>query len=182
MMKRLCSLLLALLLTAGLLTPAALADVETMTVSDEGVELIKDFESYRRFAYEDGGKWYIGYGTLCGQNEFPDGVTPDEAEALMREHMVDMEAKLNSFLKKYSVELEQYQYDALMSLTYNLGTSWINPSYRLCQYLMNGIEDYTEEEVVNAIASWCHIGRTPLHGLAVRRLKEAFLFLSLIHI
>ena len=50
MMKRLCSLLLALLLTAGLLTPAALADVETMTVSDEGVELIKDFESYRRFA------------------------------------------------------------------------------------------------------------------------------------
>lgn len=177
MMKRLCPLLLALLLTVGLLPPAALADVETMTISDEGVALIQDFESYRRFAYEDGGKWYIGYGTLCGRDEFPDGITPDEAEALMRAHMVDMEAKLNSFLKKYDIRLEQHQYDALMSLTYNLGTSWINPAYRLCQYLMNGIDRYSEEEVVNAIASWCHTGRTPVHGLAVRRLKEAFLFL-----
>lgn len=84
MMKRLCPLLLALLLTVGLLPPAALADAETMTISDEGVALIQDFESYRRFAYEDGGKWYIGYGTLCGRDEFPDGITPDEAEALMR--------------------------------------------------------------------------------------------------
>ena len=28
-------------------------------------------------------------------------------------------------------ELEQYQFDALMSLTYNLGTTWINPTLSL---------------------------------------------------
>lgn len=177
MMKRLCSLLLALLLTAGLLTPAALADVENMQVSEEGSELIKDFEGYRRFAYEDGGKWYIGYGSLCEKGDYPDGISEKEAEDLMVHHLMEIDLKLNAFLKKYDIHLEQHQYDALASMTYNLGTSWINPAYRLCQYLMNGIENYTEEEVVNAIASWCHIGRTPLHGLAVRRLKEAFLFL-----
>ena len=177
MMRRFCALLLAALLTAGLLAPGALADREDMSLSDEGVELIKDFEGYRRFAYEDGGKWYIGYGTSCGRDEYPDGVTPEEAEELLRGHAAEMEVKLNTFLKKYDIRLEQHQYDALMSLTYNLGTSWINPSYRLCQYLMDGIDRYSEAEVVNCIATWCHSDRTPVHGLALRRLREAFLFL-----
>ena len=84
MKRRFLSLCLAVLMLLTLLPATAFA-VETMTISDEGVELIKDFEGYREFAYEDGGNWYIGYGTLCERHEFPKGVTEEEAEVLLRE-------------------------------------------------------------------------------------------------
>ncbi len=177
-MKRICSLLLAALLLVGLLPISALADGETMTISNEGVAFIASFEGYRQYAYQDGGKWYIGYGTSCEPGEYPDGVTEEEAEQLLRDHLVDMEAMLNAFLNRYSVELEQHQYDALVSLTYNIGTSWINPAYRLCQYLMGNLPDSTRDDVVNYIGTWCHVGRDVVHGLALRRLQEAYLFLD----
>ena len=176
-MKKICSVLLAVLLLAGALPLRALAAEGDLTTSDAGVAFIAGFEGYRQYAYEDGGAWYIGYGTACGADEYPDGVTEEEAEQLLRETLSEMEKRVNLFLRRYAITLEQYQFDALMSLSYNLGTSWINPSYRLCDYLMKGYENYTEAEMVNAIATWCHVGTTPVPGLVTRRLQEAFLFL-----
>ena len=176
-MKKLCSLFLAVLLAAGVLPLRALAADGGMTTSDAGVDFIIGFEGYRQYAYEDGGSWYIGYGTACEEDEYPDGVTEEEAEQLLRDTLSEMEERVNLFLLRYGISLEQHQFDALMSLSYNLGTSWINPSYRLCDYLMNGYENYTEVEMVNAIATWCHVGTTPVPGLVARRLQEAFLFL-----
>ena len=152
-------------------------DPNRMYISEDGINFIRKFEGYRRFAYPDGGKWYIGYGTLCGKDEYPDGVTEEEAVTIMLRHMESMEDKLNTFLKKYEIKLTQQQYDALMSMTYNVGTGWINPSYRICQYLMDGYEKYSQDEMVNAIGSWCHVSRDVVHGLAIRRVREAFLFL-----
>ncbi len=153
-------------------------DPNRMYISEEGIAFVCEFEGYRQFAYPDGGKWYIGYGTLCEKDQYPDGVTQEEAVTIMLKHMESMEDKLNTFLKKYDIKLSQHQYDALMSMTYNVGTGWINPAYRICQYLMNGYENYTQDEMVNAIGSWCHVGKDAIHGLAVRRVREAFLFLT----
>jgi len=157
--------------------PEEVRDPNRMYISDEGIAFICSFEGYRQYAYPDGGKWYIGYGTLCEKDQYPDGVTQEEAVTIMRKHMESMEDKLNTFLKKYEIKLNQQQYDALMSMTYNVGTGWINPAYRICQYLMDGYEKYTQDEMVNAIGSWCHVGKDVVHGLAVRRVREAFLFL-----
>ena len=78
---------------------------------------------------------------------------------------------------QYGISVTQYQFDAMISMTYTLGSQWINPEYRLCSYLINGIERYSEAEVVNAIATWCHSGTTVLEYLVTRRLREAYLFL-----
>ena len=175
-MKRLSASLLITALLLALLPAEALA-ADTMSTSPEGLAFIQAFEGFEEYAYEDGGRWYIGYGTQCERDEYPRGISQAEAEELMVAHLAEQEERVNVFLAQHQIDLEQYQFDALMSLTYNLGTTWINPTYRLCQYLMDGIENYSEEEVVNAIGTWCHVGDEPVNGLARRRLQEAYLFL-----
>ena len=176
-LKRALALGLCLLMVLATATGAALA-VETFTTSDECVEMIKELEGYRQMPYVGtDGKWYIGYGLACDPAAYPDGITPEEAEVLLRMHLVQDEQWVNDFLIQYGISVTQYQFDALISLTYTLGTQWINPDYRLCAYLINGIERYSETEVVNAIATWCHSGTTVLEHLVTRRLREAYLFL-----
>ena len=108
-MKKLCSLFLAVLLTAGVLPLRALAADGGMTTSDAGVDFIIGFEGYRQYAYEDGGSWYIGYGTACEEDEYPDGVTEEEAEQLLRDTLSEMEERVNLFLLRYGISLEQHQ-------------------------------------------------------------------------
>ncbi len=177
-LKKLLSLGLCLLLAMTLLVGDAVA-VETFTTSDEAVAMIEELEGFRQMPYVGtNGKWYVGYGLECDPADYPEGISPEEGERLLREHLVQDEAWVNGFLMQYGISVTQYQFDALISFTYTLGTQWINPSYRLCAYLINGIENYSEAEVVNAIATWCHSGgNTILENLVERRLREAFLFL-----
>lgn len=177
-LKKLLSLGLCLLLTLTTLSGAALA-VETFTTSDAGVAMIEELEGYRQMPYVGAnGKWYVGYGLECDPANYPEGISTEEAERLLREHLIQDEAWVNGFLLQYGISVTQYQFDALVSLTYTLGTQWINPSYRLCAYLINGIGNYSEAQVVNAIATWCHSGGNEiLENLVNRRLREAYLFL-----
>ena len=177
-LKKLLSLGLCLLLTLTTLSGAALA-VETFTTSDAGVAMIEELEGYRQMPYVGtNGKWYVGYGLECDPSDYPAGISTEEAERLLREHLIQDEAWVNGFLIQYGISVTQYQFDALVSLTYTLGTQWINPSYRLCAYLINGIGNYSEAQVVNAMATWCHSGGNEImENLVNRRLREAYLFL-----
>ncbi len=174
--KKMISLGLCMLLVLTMLPAAALA-VETYTTSDEGVALIKEYEDFRAMPYSDDGAWYIGYGTLCDPADYPSGVSEEKAEELLREALVTMEDWVNTLLMDYSISVTQYQFDAMVDLTYNLGAQWINPEYRFCSYLISGIYQYSEAEIVNAIATWCHKGTTVMENLVSRRLRDAFLFL-----
>ena len=174
--KHILPLALCLGLILTLLPSAALA-VETFTTSDEGAALIMEYEDFRAMPYSDNGKWYIGYGTLCEPEDFPGGVSEWEAEALLREKLVEFEDVVNTLLMDHGIAVSQAQFDAMMSMTYNLGTQWINEDYRFCSYLIEGVWQYSEQEVVNAIATWCHQGSTVREHLVDRRLREAFLFL-----
>lgn len=175
-MKRFLSLFLSVLLLVTLLPSSAMA-VETFYASEEGIAFIKEFEGFRPEPYEDRGKWYIGYGTLCEPADFPVPITEMEADWLLREALADKEERVNKFLVDYGISINQFQFDALVSMTYNLGHQWINTEYRLCSYLINGIYGYSELEVINAIGTWCHQGETVLTNLVTRRLREAFLFM-----
>lgn len=176
-MKRFLSLLFCGVLILTLQPSCALA-VENYVTSDEGVAMIEELEDYRDMPYLDNdGKWYIGYGTLCQPELYPEGITPEEADVLMRTALTEMEGWVNQLLHAYDIRVTQYQFDALVSMTYNLGQQWMDPSYRLCSYLISGIDAYSEEEVVNAIGTWCHQGNQVLTALVNRRLREAFLFL-----
>lgn len=176
-MKKILSLFCCVALLLSLLSGDALA-VQTYTTSEAGLAMIKDFEGYRQYPYADSrGEWYIGYGTKCDPELFSAGVTEAEATAILRNALLSKEDAVNKLLQRYALEVTQQQFDAMVSMTYTLGTQWINPTYRFCAYLINGVENYTEVEVVNAIGTWCHQGSSVVDGLAVRRLREAFLFL-----
>lgn len=176
--KRTWIVMLCLALTLIFLPGAAFA-VDTYTTSEQCVEKIKAFEDLRLTAYTDiSGKWYIGYGSTCELSDYPNGITEETAEKLLRKDLAVAEETVNGMLMKYGISVTQYQFDALVDMTYNLGMQWINPEYRLCSYLINGIDRYSEGEVVNAIATWCHAGGDiVMDHLVSRRLWEAFLFL-----
>lgn len=175
-MKKILSLILCIAMVLTLLPAGAMA-VETFTVSEAGVEFIKRFEGFRPEPYEDRGKWYVGYGVVCDPADYPVPLTEAEADLLLRQALVSKEKAVNDLLLGYQIEINQHQFDALLSMTYTLGSQWINPTYRLCSYLIRGIHNYDEAEVVNAIATWCHQGTTVVPHLADRRLQEAYLFL-----
>ena len=176
-MKKILSLFLSVILMVALLPSAAFA-VETYTTSEEGVALIAEFEGFQPTPYSDDlGNWYIGYGTSCEPADYPYGVTEEEAFWLLRQSLISAEDAVNKLLMDYGISVTQYQFDAMVSMTYTLGTQWMNPTYRFCSYLIRGVQNYSEAEIVNAIATWCHQGSNVLDNLVSRRLREAYLFL-----
>ena len=177
MKKKIISLCLCALILVTLSSPPALA-VDTFTASEACIALIKEYEGFRSQPYEDNGKWYIGYGTgIDDPAVYLYGITEEAADWMLRQALVDKEASVNRLLMDYGIYVTQYQFDAMVSMTYNLGTQWMRPDYRFCSYLIQGIQNYTEAEVVNAIATWCHQGTAVKDHLAQRRLREASLFL-----
>ena len=147
------------------------------SISSAGVELIKGFEGYSQYAYWDVSQWSIGYGTACGENEYPNGITEAQAETLLKNALVKYELYVNDFLADNGISLNQNQYDALCSFTYNLGNVW-GDSFTLKTYLINGVSNYTAAQVKAAFCEFNSAGGTVLPGLTARRTAEAEYFLS----
>ncbi len=150
-----------------------------MSISENGLSLIKEFEGFLQYAQWDYSQWSIGYGTGVDKDAYPDGITEAEADMLLRNVVLRYEGYVNNFLSKYDVEVTQNQYDALVSFTYNLGNVWSYDSQvTIRDYLINGISNYTAEEIKDAFGLWCKAGGQTLEGLVRRRAREAELFLS----
>ena len=147
------------------------------TISNDGLDLIKSLEGFSQYAYWDVSQWTIGYGTGCGENEYPNGITEAEAETLLRSAIVKYELYVNSFLSDNNIDLNQNQYDALVSFTYNLGNIWGN-DFTLKTYLINGISNYTDDQIKAAFGEFVSAGGEVLSGLVARRNKEAEFFLA----
>ena len=145
--------------------------------SEEIADFIKAYESFSAHPYNDGTGWYIGYGVACDPADWPDGITEEEATQLLWEKLDGFAASVHSFLNKYSVSVTQGQFDALVSMTYNFGPSWLNVSNRLPLYLSRGIKNYSEWEIVNAFGAWCHVNGKVNEPLLRRRIAEAMVFL-----
>ena len=126
--KTLCLILAACLVLA---VPALAADTPSLRTSEAGIAFIKDKEGFAQTAYEDSLGWAIGYGTRCEPGEYPNGITEAEADALLRQHLVETESYIDSAMASLGVTLNQHQYDALASLTYSIGVGWFHSGYRL---------------------------------------------------
>ena len=148
---------------------------ESMSVSNKGVDLICEFEGKRLVAYDDGvGVWTIGFGTI----KYPNGVrvkkgdtcTLDQAKEYMRHDLIEFEHTVNSSVK---VPLNQNQFDALVSLSYNIGSSAFKSS-TLVKKLNTG--DY--QGAADQFNVWVNAGGKRMQGLVSRRDREKLLFLS----
>ena len=146
-----------------------------MKTSNDGIELIKKFEGLELESYPDiAGIWTIGYGQT-GPNIGPkQTITEAEAEALLIADLTKRERKL---LRLISVPLTQNQFDALMSLAYNIGIDAFKGS-TVRKRLNNG--DY--KGAADAILWWNKAtieGKLQVvAGLVRRRDAERMLFLD----
>ena len=90
-----------------------------MRTSRAGLDVIKAFEGFRpRYQQLPDGRWIIGYGHV---RETREGVrvNPDEAEAILREY--DLPPIERLVMDSILAPLNQNEFDALVSLAYNLG-------------------------------------------------------------
>ncbi len=149
------------------------------STTEQGIELIKKLEGFSRKAYEDGSQWSIGYGTSCEKGEYPNGITEEKAEELLRDRLPQYEGYVNNFLNKYGITVNNDQFDALVSFTYNLGNLWVekDDTFFLRKYLIEGVSNFSPELIFAAFGDYCMAGSDILPGLVTRRQKEARLFL-----
>lgn len=96
---------------------------DEVNISELGVDLIRQFEGLRTKAYLDSvGIWTIGYGTI----RYPNGVavkagdvcTEAQAKAYMKN---DLQKFVKAVNRLVTVPVKQTQFDALVSLVYNIG-------------------------------------------------------------
>jgi len=148
---------------------------EAMSASDKGVDLICEFEGNRLAAYDDGvGVWTIGFGTTIYPNGIKvkkgDTCTLEQAKDYMRHDLIEFEHTVNCSVK---VPLTQNQFDALVSLAYNIGSNAFKSS-TIVKKLNAG--DY--KGAADQFNVWVNAGGKRMQGLVNRRAKEKELFLK----
>ena len=146
-----------------------------MRASENGINLIKQFEGCRLTAYQDSvGVWTIGYGWTQSVDGNPVAkgmvITQQKADDLLKQGVVQYENGVNSLVK---VQLNQNQFDALVDFAYNLGVNALRGS-TILKKLNTG--DYAG--AANEFTKWNKAGGKELAGLMRRREAEKSLFLS----
>ena len=142
-----------------------------MRTSMQGITAISDHEGFRDRPYKDvAGFWTIGYGHKLKSGEWWDRITPEFARELLVQDVGIAEDAVNAYV---TVPLSQPQFDALVSLAYNIGVGAFKRS-TLLQKLNAG--DY--DGALAQFALWRRAGGQVVQGLVNRRAAEAQMFAS----
>ena len=135
-----------------------------MKTSDKGIALIKSFEGCRLTAYLcPAGVWTIGYGHTAGVKK-GQVITQTQADAFLKS---DLE-KYEKYVTATCLVLNQNQFDALVSFTYNCGAG----------NLKKLIANRTLSEIAEAMLLYNKSNGKVLAGLTRRRQAERELFLQ----
>lgn len=144
-----------------------------MQLSEQGFNLIKQFEGLRLKAYKPVATekyWTIGYGH-CGPDIHKDMViTKEQAESFFRQDLKKFEKAVSECVK---IRISQAQFDSLVSFAYNCGIGALKSS-TLLEQLNRG----NFQTAANEFLKWNKSGNTILEGLTNRRKAERRLFLS----
>lgn len=139
-----------------------------MKIAITGVKLIQYFEGLELKAYKcPAGVWTIGYGHTKGVKQ-GDVITPDQATAYLQADLADAEKTVNS----QNLKINQNQYDALVSFTFNVGTGNFLKSTLLKKVKINPDDTSIRSE----FAKWKYGSGEVLPGLVRRREAEANLY------
>ena len=142
-----------------------------MRTGDEGISLIRHFEGCRLDAYLcPAGVWTIGYGHTRDVKR-GDVIDQEQAEAFLIEDLEEFEGYVTALCER---SLTQYQFDALVSWTFNLGPTNLKEST-----LLNRINYGPVSDVPFQIQRWTRAGGQVLQGLVKRRAAEAALWQNL---
>jgi len=146
-----------------------------MKISRKGIDLIKEHEGLRLNAYRDPvSVLTIGYGhtSMAGEPKVYAGQKITRAEALTILHR-DINRFAVGMMKFIRVSLTQGQFDALVSLSFNIGLGAFKKSTLLRKLNAGDFEGAASE-----FPKWRKAGGRVLPGLVKRRAMEKALFLS----
>ncbi len=138
-----------------------------MKISEQGVDLIKSFESCKLSAYKalSSEEYYtIGWGHYGADVKAGQTISQEKADALLFSDLQQFVKYTNHYTK--SLKLDQNQFDALVSFCYNCGPGTLKK-------LVGG---RTEEEIAEHITDYTKSDGKVIKGLVRRRQEEKELF------
>lgn len=150
-----------------------------LKVGQEGIALIKSYESLKLKAYRDPvGIPTIGWGHTKGV-QMGQTITISQAEEFLKEDLAVAETAIQTHVK---VSLYQNQYDALVSFVFNVGSGAFKNSTLLKKLNMPHIIPEDVQAVADEFKRWVYGTvngkKIKLNGLIRRRNEEAELFLT----
>ena len=182
MNKRLLSLCMAvvMLLSIVAIAPVQVRAASQMTTSENCLSIIKELEGFSGKPYKDtDGKYTIGYGTRCPDElvskYMDEPMTKEEADAELRKEVVTYEKAVNAFIDRHALSFTQGQFDGVVSLVFNCGTSWLTKGNTLIEALAGGA---TGNEAIYAFAIYSMSAGKRSLGHISRRLAEANMYLN----
>ncbi len=136
-------------------------------IGQAGLALIKQYEGCRLAAYRcAAGVWTIGYGHTAGVHSGMT-ITQAQADAYLQQDIAKFEGYVNNpAYVPITANLNQNQFDALVSFAFNLGAGNLR---KLCK-------GRTAAQIPQAITQYCKANGKVLAGLRRRRAAEQALF------
>ena len=147
-----------------------------MKLDKAGLDFIRSKEGYRSYSYFDSIRWAIGYGNTFFEDGTPvtEGMTIEQWRA---EQLFEYVAQ-NNFAKPVNnllnVSVNQSQFNALVSLAYNIGIGNFSKSTLLKKVNANP----NDTSIGAEFERWKYSNGRPLTGLLNRRKAEAKLYFS----
>lgn len=141
-----------------------------MNISERGISFIRSFEKFSPESYPDqGGRLTIGFGHLIKPDEsFLSPITQDQATILLAGDLGAAEGCLND---RVAISLAQNQFDALVSLIFNIGVGAFANSTLLrllnAQNMTAASQQFTR---------WDRVAGQVSEGLVTRRQAEHLMF------
>ena len=136
-------------------------------IGQAGLDLIKQYEGCRLAAYRcAAGVWTIGYGHTAGVHSGMT-ITQAQADAYLQQDIAKFEGYVNNpTYVPITEQLNQNQFDALVSFAFNLGAGNLR---KLCK-------GRTAAQIAQAMTQYCKANGKVLAGLRRRRAAEQALF------
>ena len=137
--------------------------------NQQGIELIKSLEGFRSEPYVcAGGYLTIGYGHKLLPSDSYKIISPEKAQQILENDLRRIE---RSVLKYVNAEINDDQFAALVSFTFNVGAAALQRSTLRQKINYGHYEDGAKE-----FLKWVHAGGRKIMGLVRRRRLESELF------
>ena len=180
-MKRMICVLLALIMLLGVM-PASVS-AAGMSVSENAITVLKNLQKYNgNTCIQVGTEFRTGYGTICttctkAGSKQTHTYSEKKADADLRAKLSELATAVNGFASSNSVTLNQNKFDALVLLSYDIGTAWLSGSGVLKSAVVNGL---TGNAFLNAIGQSSALGSDATDHITgqERRMIEGNMYLN----
>ena len=141
-----------------------------MKTSNKGIDLIKKHEGFRSKAYRcSANVLTIGFGHTLNVKS-TDVIDKAQAEVFLRQDVEFAEKEVN----RHNLNINQNQFDALVSFVFNLGVG----NFARSTLLRKIKSDPNDPTIRKEFERWIYAGGKVLNGLVKRRKEEADLYFT----